>query len=142
MAAPRCYGLPALDEGGLKLGILGAANQIVVDPDHRDRSVQIEEVQAFQDVVRECFPGARPDPRRVTAYMDAYTADGHALVGPLAGTTCVTVVIGLSGHGFKLAPALGEIAADYSLTGESTLNLALLDPNRFATASRRNDEGS
>jgi len=75
MAAPRCYGLPALDEGGLKLGILGAANQIVVDPDHRDRSVQIEEVQAFQDVVRECFPGARPDPRRVTAYMDAYTAE-------------------------------------------------------------------
>jgi len=38
----------------------------------------------------------------------------------------------VSGHGFKLAPALGDIAADYSLTGESTLNLALLDPNRFA----------
>ena len=142
MAAPRCYGLPALDVGGLKLGLLGAANQVVNDPDRPDRSVQIEEVQAFRDVVKECFPGLHPDPRRVTAYMDAYTADGHGLVGPLAGTTCVTVVIGLSGHGFKLAPALGDIAADYSLTGESTLNLALLDPNRFATASRRNDEGS
>lgn len=142
MAAPRCYGLPAMDEGGLKLGLLGAANQVVNDPDRPDRSVQVEEVQAFRDVVKECLPGVHPDPRRVTAYMDAYTADGHGLVGLLADTTCVTVVVGLSGHGFKLAPVMGDIAADYSLTGESTQNLALLEPNRFATASRTNDEGS
>jgi len=142
MAAPRCYGVPAMDEGGLKLGLLGAANRVVNDPDRPDRSVQIEEVQAFRDVVKVCFPGVHPDPRRVTAYMDAYTVDGHGLVGPLADTTCVTVAVGLSGHGFKLAPVLGDIAADYSLRGESTQNLALLDPNRFATASRRNGEGS
>lgn len=142
MAAPRFYGLPAMDDGGLKLGLLGAANQVVIDPDQPDRSVQIEEVQAFRDVVKECFPDVHPDPRRVTAYMDSYTADGHGLVGPLADTTRVTVVVGLSGHGFKLSPVLGDIAADYSLTGESTQNLALLDPNRFATASRRNDDGS
>lgn len=131
MAAPKCYGMPAMDESGLKLGLLGGAYHIVLDPDRPDRSVQIEEVQTFRDVAKGCFPGVHPDPRRITAYMDAYSADGHGLVGPLAGTTRVTIVIGLSGHGFKLAPALGDIAADYSLTGESTLNLALLDPNRF-----------
>lgn len=104
MAAPRSYGLPAMDEGGLKLGLLGAANQVVINPDRPDRSVQIEEVQAFRNVAKECFPGVHPDPRRVTAYMDAYTADGHGLVGPLAGTTRVTVAIGCPVTGSSLHP--------------------------------------
>jgi glycine/D-amino acid oxidase-like deaminating enzyme len=59
-------------------------------------------------------------------------ARGADAVGSLPGTDRVT---GLSGHGFKLAPVLGDIAADYSLAGQSSSNLALLDPGRFAGMS-------
>ena len=45
------------------------------------------------------------------------------------------MVTGLSGHGFKLAPALGEIAADYALNGSSRNTIPLLNPERFLTAA-------
>ena len=65
--------------------------------------------------------------------MEGYTQDGHGIVGRLGGEERLTVVTGLSGHGFKLAPALGEIAADYALDGSSDNTISLLNPDRFLT---------
>jgi sarcosine oxidase len=129
---PECYGLPALDGTGLKLGLLDARSEPVADPGRLDRNLPVAEIRALRELVGTYFPDLHADPHRVTTYMDGFTPDGHGLVGPLPGTDRVTVVTGLSGHGFKLAPALGDIAADYSLAGRSSSNLALLDPGRFA----------
>jgi sarcosine oxidase len=49
--------------------------------------------------------------------MDAFTPDRHALVGHLPGTPHAVLLAGFSGHGFKLAPVIGEIAADLLLDG-------------------------
>ena len=131
-ATPReFYGLPAMAGNGLKLGLSGAVNRPVPDPDALDRTVPLDEVQTFRELVAESFPGLYPDPIRVSAYMEGYTRDGHGIVGRLGGEERITAVTGLSGHGFKLAPALGEIAADYALTGSSENTLALLNPDRF-----------
>jgi sarcosine oxidase len=132
---PECYGLPALDGTGLKLGLLDADSEPVTDPGRLDRNLPVAEVRALRAMVGTYFPDLHADPHRVTTYMDGFTPDGHGLVGPLPGTDRVTVVTGLSGHGFKLAPVLGDIAADYSLAGASSSNLALLDPGRFAGQS-------
>ncbi len=35
--------------------------------------------------------------------MDAYTTDGHAMVGQMPGTSNVWLLGGFSGHGFKMA---------------------------------------
>ncbi|MEV8545493.1 N-methyl-L-tryptophan oxidase [Streptomyces sp. NPDC051572] len=129
------YGLPALDGSGLKLGLSGEVNTPVADPDALDRTIPVEEVQAFRALVAEYFPDLYPDPVRVTGYMEGYTPDGHGIVGQLPGEDRVTVVTGLSGHGFKLAPALGDIAADHALTGATDSSIALLDPNRFLDPS-------
>src|SRR6266487_4966035 len=43
----------------------------------------------------------------------------------------LTVLAGFSGHGFKLAPVIGEIAAELALTGRSPLPIPLFDPHRF-----------
>ncbi|WP_077488706.1 N-methyl-L-tryptophan oxidase [Sinomonas mesophila] len=131
-ATPReFYGLPAMAGNGLKLGLSGAVNRPVADPDALERTVPLDEVQAFRELVTDSFPGLYPDPIRVAAYMDGYTRDGHGIVGRLGGEERLTVVTGLSGHGFKLAPALGEIAADYALASSSDNTLALLNPDRF-----------
>ncbi|MFI5888259.1 N-methyl-L-tryptophan oxidase [Streptomyces sp. NPDC051554] len=133
--ATEWYGLPALDGSGLKLGLSGEVNTPVADPDALDRTIPVEEVQAFRALVAEYFPDLYPDPVRVTGYMEGYTPDGHGIVGQLPGEDRVTVVTGLSGHGFKLAPALGDIAADHALTGATDSSIALLDPNRFLDPS-------
>lgn len=132
-APEEFYGLPAMAGNGLKLGLSGTVNRPVADPDALDRTVPLDEVQAFRELVAESFPALYPDPVRVTAYMEGYTRDGHGIVGRLGGEERLTIVTGLSGHGFKLAPALGEIAADYALDGSSHNTIPLLNPNRFLT---------
>lgn len=127
------YGLPAMDGNGLKLGLSGTVNRLVDDPDALDRTVPIDEMKAFRQLVADSFPALYPDPVRVAAYMEGYTQDGHGIVGRLGGEDRITVLTGLSGHGFKLAPALGEIAADYALHGASDSTIPLLSPERFLT---------
>jgi sarcosine oxidase len=135
------YGLPALDGSGLKLGLSKDLNQLVDDPDQLDRSVPLHEVQTFRELAETYFPDLYPDPVRVSAYQEAYTPDGHGLVGSVPWADRATIAVGLSGHGFKLAPVLGEIAADLALTGTSTQNLPLLAPGRYLRdgASPRGD---
>jgi sarcosine oxidase len=38
-----------------------------------------------------------------------------------------------SGHGFKLAPAIGEVAADLIRHGNTSLPIAHLHPGRYRT---------
>lgn len=125
------YGLPAMDGNGLKLGLSGTVNRLVADPDALDRTVPVDEMTAFRQLVADSFPALYPDPVRVAAYMEGYTQDGHGIVGRLGSEDRITVLTGLSGHGFKLAPALGEIAADYALQGASDNTIPLISPDRF-----------
>jgi sarcosine oxidase len=83
--------------------------------------------------VARFLPGLIPGPVRVSAFMDGYTPDGHALVGPLPAAPNVWMLGGFSGHGFKLAPAIGEVAADLIRHGKTSLSIAHLDPGRYLT---------
>ncbi|MDR6687768.1 sarcosine oxidase [Arthrobacter sp. 1088] len=125
------YGLPAMDGNGLKLGLSGTVNRLVADPDALDRTVPVDEITAFRQLVADSFPALYPDPVRVAAYMEGYTQDGHGIVGRLGSEDRISVLTGLSGHGFKLAPALGEIAADYALQGASDNTIPLISPDRL-----------
>jgi glycine/D-amino acid oxidase-like deaminating enzyme len=58
--------------------------------------------------------------------------DGHFMIGQLAGRPWETIVGALSGHGFKFAAALGDIAADIALDGGTPLPIGPFDPGRFA----------
>jgi len=44
----------------------------------------------------------------------------------------VVVVSACSGHGFKFAPVVGEIAADLSLNGGTEHNIQMFRLDRFA----------
>jgi glycine/D-amino acid oxidase-like deaminating enzyme len=65
------------------------------------------------------------------------TPDMHPVVGLAPGTTNVFVAAGFSGHGFKLAPAVGLGLAELIVTGGfQTLDLTPLRPDRFARGAR------
>lgn len=126
----HCYGLPAADGSGLKLGLSYDDNLPVDDPRALDPTVTMTELAKMRDVARRLLPQVHPEPVRVSAYMEGYTADQHALVGPLPGSDRVTVLAGFSGHGFKLAPAFGELGADSALGTADSRPIPQLDPSR------------
>ncbi|HEX6445169.1 MAG TPA: N-methyl-L-tryptophan oxidase [Streptosporangiales bacterium] len=131
VSGTRCYGLPAMDGSGLKLGLHAVDNRVVPDPDALDTRIGTDELAAFRTAAAEVLPGVYPEPTRVSAYMEGYTPDGHGVVGRLPGAERVTLLVGFSGHGFKLAPAFGELGAD-AVLGERTAPLIpQLDPARF-----------
>lgn len=62
------------------------------------------------------------------------TPDGHFVIGRPPGCGRVVYAAGLSGHGFKFAPVIGEILADLATRGTSPHPIAFLSPERFAAS--------
>ena len=60
--------------------------------------------------------------------------DGHFLVGTRRGLRRTHFAAGLSGHGFKLASALGDALVDLALRGRTDLPIGFLSPARFTDA--------
>jgi sarcosine oxidase len=99
------YGLGSVD--GVKVGFHGVGP--VVDPDHRDRTIDADARGRIREYAERWLPGvdvSRPD---ATTCLYTTTPDQDFVIdrdGP------VTVLAGFSGHGFKFAPVIGELAAD------------------------------
>jgi sarcosine oxidase len=126
-----CYSLPSVDGVAVKLGLSAAGHRVVPDPDALDRTVSVEEMRAFRETVAAVMPDLHPDPIRLGAYMEAYTPDGHAILGPMPGAGAMVVMCGFSGHGFKLCPLFGDVAADLVLEGRTARSIDHLAPSRF-----------
>lgn len=128
---PNTFGIPTLDGGSVKVAPSLQFAEFD-DPDALDRNVAESEVTVVNQVVERHFPGLVPTPVRVSAYMDGYTTDGHAFVGRMPGSTNVWLLAGFSGHGFKMAPTFGEIAADLVRDGGTEHLIDHLAPDRFS----------
>jgi sarcosine oxidase len=61
--------------------------------------------------------------------------DEHFTLGPLPGTPNVTIVSPCSGHGYKFASVVGEIAADLALDGGTRHDIEMFSTDRFETAA-------
>jgi glycine/D-amino acid oxidase-like deaminating enzyme len=69
--------------------------------------------------------------------MYAATPDAQALIGPCRGVEGVHVESGFSGHGFKLAPSIGEGVTQMLWNKPvSAFDPEFFDPYRFDTAWR------
>jgi sarcosine oxidase len=128
----RLSGFPALDGGSVKVSGSSSLSDLA-DPDDLNRNVAPSEVTAIGDAVARFLPGLLPGPVRVSAYMDGYTPDDHAIIGPLHPATGIWVLGGFSGHGFKLSPAIGQVSADLIRYGKTELPIDLFNPTRFLT---------
>lgn len=124
------YGMPTLDGGSVKVARHASYGDLE-DADHLDRNVAAADLELVNAAVADLLPGLVPTPVRVASYMDAYTTDEHALVGAMPGQENVWLLGGFSGHGFKMAPTFGQIAAELVVDGKATLPVDHLDPTRF-----------
>ena len=60
-----------------------------------------------------------------------YTPDWNPLLGWTPGVEGLYLALGWSGHGFKLAPAVGEVVADEVLGRTPAIDVSTLRPERF-----------
>jgi sarcosine oxidase len=123
-----CFGIPSPDGISVKLGLSFKYHAPVPEPERLDRAVRPEELGIFRELIGELMPDLNPDPIRMSAYMEGYTESGNPLVGHLPGEDDIIVMAGFSGSGFKLSPAMGEIAADLALDGTTQHPVDFLAP--------------
>jgi sarcosine oxidase len=109
------YGLATPD--GIKIGLHGVGAVIDPDPERQERRPDPALARRLADYVRRWVPGADPDSGVPDGCLYTCTPD-HDFVVDRSGP--VTVLAGFSGHGFKFAPAIGELAARLALDGEAS----------------------
>ncbi|MGQ0640196.1 MAG: FAD-dependent oxidoreductase [Gemmatimonadaceae bacterium] len=104
------YGIPGNERRGFKVAddTLGAH----VDPTSLERVVSPASVVTARELLRRRFPTLAGAPL-LHAEVCQYerTPDGHYLVDWHPGAGNVLLLGGGSGHGFKMGPAIGELAA-------------------------------
>jgi len=129
------------------------ATNLVLRPDRAGTALvvayQPEELLASRDecrhVVDEDYEAAvRAALRvRVPSYADTewlggfagaydYTPDWNPILGWAPGVEGLYLALGWSGHGFKLAPSVGEVAAAHVLGESHAIDVESLAPGRFA----------
>ncbi|MBR8638935.1 N-methyl-L-tryptophan oxidase [Streptomyces tuirus] len=118
--AHEFYGIPSPDGLSVKLGLPQAHHRPVDDPNRLNRTVAPEELETFTEIVHRYLPGLNPDPVRLSVFMEGYTDSTRPLVGSLPGSDDIILLAGFSGQGFKISPAMGDIAADLALEGRTS----------------------
>ena len=126
------YGLapdPAAPPGYPKVGLHGSDE--IVEPDVGARPVDATDIESIRAACRECAPCLDGDPLDAATCLYTMSPDGNFLVGTRSGCRRTHFAAGLSGHGFKLAPALGDALVDLATSGRTDLPIGFLSPNRF-----------
>lgn len=127
--ATHGYGMPTFDGATVKVAFHHGGR--IVGPDTVDREAGEADEAPLSAFVAEVLPDLVPRPVRASVCMYTNTPDEHFVVGPAPGMPGVTVLGGFSGHGFKFAPLLGEVAADLALDGRTDHPIDGFSPLRF-----------
>ncbi|HJW40170.1 MAG TPA: N-methyl-L-tryptophan oxidase [Rhizomicrobium sp.] len=104
------YGFPANAKREVKIGE-HLSVQVVGSPDAVDRRVRRSDIDAIMPLVRRFMLGLGPR-LRSSVCMYPMAHDERFILAKHPGDPRVVVGAGLSGHGFKFAPALGEALAN------------------------------
>lgn len=118
---PRLQYICREPNGDLLIGNSDHSAPSFVDPDNypnRADDVAIEKAIAKLD---HRLPGM-PDPRVAGTYAGCYdvTPDYNPIIGP-SPVDGLFLATGFSGHGFKIAPAVGRLVADLLVDGKTEL---------------------
>jgi sarcosine oxidase len=103
------YGFPDLGNG-VKLGF--HHDGATTTADTVSRVVEPGEVEHVREVARRFVSGAEGALRSAVVCLYTNTRDEHFLIDRHPAHAQVLVASACSGHGFKFAPAIGEIVAD------------------------------
>ena len=125
------YGFPPVDGAGFKIGRMHHPGQPVSDPADLDRVAADTEVAVLRSFVERVFPQAAGPVLDAQACLFTNTPDSRFVIDLHPDAPNVTVISACSGHGFKFAPVIGEIAADLALDGRTDHPIGFLSLDRL-----------
>ncbi|MFB6281462.1 MAG: N-methyl-L-tryptophan oxidase [Haloferacaceae archaeon] len=124
------YGLPAHRVPGVKVGDT-TAGRLGVDPDALDRRPDPGEERTARAFVERHMPAGAGPTMDLTACLLSHSPDGDYVIDRLPGRPNAVVAVGGSGHGFKTAPVVGELAAALATDREPPVDPAPFALDRF-----------
>ena len=124
------YGFPQLDQRGVKVAD-HRGGEPVDDPDFLEIGADQEDQRRAKAFLRKHLPDVSGRVMDHQVCMYTRSPDEHFIVDRHPDHREVAFVAGLSGHGFKFAPVLGNALADMILEGESKLPIGFFSLRRF-----------
>jgi sarcosine oxidase len=123
------YGFPDFGDG-VKAAFHGAGE--LTTAGKLDREVNMtRDVAPIVQAMDSWMPGSAATFREAKPCMYSLTPDGNFVIDRHPALPNVILCGGFSGHGFKFAPVIGEIAADLSLEGGTGHQIEFLSLRRF-----------
>lgn len=120
------------DQAGQALAVAYQEPELLGSRDACDQQVD----PGYERSIRGAFSARLPSyasAEWVGGFAGAYdiTPDWHPLIGWAPGVEGLYLALGWSGHGFKLAPSVGEVAAAEILGEQPDIDVSELRPDRF-----------
>jgi sarcosine oxidase len=110
------YGFPYDPSLGLKVA-RHHSGDVLASADDVDRTEHVADVERIRTFSRRHLPVADAPVRGAMVCLYTNTPDLHFVIDTDPAVEGVAFASACSGHGFKFAPAVGEVLADLALTG-------------------------
>ena len=123
------YGFPSLDGRSLKLARHHGGE--LTAPDSVRRQVDDADVDPLRWFATQCLRGVTRHVARSAVCMYTNTPDQDFIVDLLPDDPRIVVLSPCSGHGFKFAPVIGDIAADLVCDGGTSRDISRFSLARF-----------
>jgi sarcosine oxidase len=124
------YGFPTNAEGLVKASRHPHSEE-AVDPDAGTRPPDAADEAIMRNALARHVPAINGRLAGAGTCLYTMTPDGDFVIDRLPGADNVIVVSPCSGHGFKFAPAIGEIAADLATMGATRHDISRFRIGRF-----------
>jgi len=121
------------ETGGVVLVGTGDHGDPIEDPDSLADEIEMDHVERIAALISNRMP-AFADAQYTAGWTGPYdiTPDWNPLIGPVPGYEGLYVAVGFSGHGFKMAPTVGESLAQTVLGQTPHVPIDMYDMARFA----------
>ena len=123
------YGLPSLDGRSIKIARHHGGEP--ADPEAARRPVSDADLDPLRLFVTKYLQAVTRHVTRSEVCLYTNTPDQHFAIGPHPEDPRIVVLSACSGHGFKFAPVIGDIAADLVLDGGTRRDISHISLRRF-----------
>jgi sarcosine oxidase len=124
------YGFPPFGAGTVKIAKHHHRDE-AIDPETYSRTITSEDEDLIRAALAEHLPAANGPLIEAKTCLYTMTPDGDFLIDRLFGAPQIVIASPCSGHGFKFAPAIGEILADLATTGGTPHDISRFSLARF-----------
>jgi sarcosine oxidase len=121
------YGIP---DHGVGFKVARHHEGVSTTPETVDRTVREAEVSEIRELLARCIPDANGPLQESAVCLYTNARDRHFTIGLHPGEPRVVLLSPCSGHGFKFASVLGEVAADLATGVTPGFDLGPFDPRR------------